>query len=35
MPNEELEKARETAEEWSISYSPSDVQKKTADKKRA
>lgn len=35
MPDEELEKARETAEEWSTSYPPPDVQAKTADKKGA
>ena len=35
MPDEELEKPRETAEEWSTSYPPPDVQAKTADKKGA
>jgi hypothetical protein len=35
MPEEELQKARDTAEEWSNRFPPSDVQAKTADKKGA
>jgi len=35
MFDKELEKARETAEKWSISYLSSNIQTKTADKKGA
>jgi len=35
MPEEEVEKARETAEEWSNRFPPPDVQARTADKKGA
>jgi hypothetical protein len=35
MPEEELERARQTAEEWSNSCPPPEVQAKTADKKGA
>jgi hypothetical protein len=35
MPEEELERAKQTAEEWSNSYPPPEVQAKTADKKGA